>query len=266
MFREGFCYRFSRAIVRQPGRSAAAGLRAVDRGSPDFGRFRAEHEGYVHALERAGLSVVSLGAREEFPDSVFIEDDALCLPEGVLLLKPGAPSRSGEATALGRDLADMGIDVLPCDCSGSIDGGDVLVTDSVVLVGLSSRTDRAGFEWLKSVLGGWGYAVSAVQTPDAVLHFKSDCCVLDGHTVLATRRLSEAACFARFRVLPVPDGEEAAANCVRVNDTVLVPAGFPRTADLLAREGYAVLPVPVSQANLLDGGLSCMSLRWAKPA
>jgi len=266
MFRAGLSYRFSGAIVRQPGRSVAAGLRAVDRGSPDFERFRAEHEAYVRALERAGLSVVSLGAREEFPDSVFIEDDALCLPEGILLLKPGAPSRSAEADALGRDLEGVGIEVVPLDGSGSIDGGDVLVTDSVVLVGLSSRTDRAGFEWLKSVLEGWDYEVSAVQTPAGVLHFKSDCCVLDGATILATQRLSGAACFDAFRVLTVPEGEEAAANSIRVNDRVLVPEGFPQTAGLLAREGYRVETVPVSQAALLDGGLSCMSLRCGQQA
>jgi len=261
MSREGLSYRFSRAIVRKPGRSVAAGLRAADRGSPSLERFRAEHEAYVRALEGAGVAVIALGAREEFPDSVFIEDAALCLPQGILLLKPGAPSRTGEASALGRDLADLGIDVESSECNGSIDGGDVLVTDSKILVGLSSRTDRAGFEWLRSALERWGYTVAAVHTPEGVLHFKSDCCVLDSSTVLATSRLSAASCFETFRVLTVPGGEEAAANSIRVNDTVLVPDGFPETAGLLAREGYQVETVPVSQAALLDGGLSCMSLR-----
>jgi dimethylargininase len=129
------------------------------------------------------------------------------------------------------------------------------------LVGLSERTDRRGFEWLKSELEALGYSVHAVRTPEGVLHFKSDCCVLDSDTVLATYRLSAAECFAPFRVLTVPRGEEAAANSVRINDTVLVPAGFPATAALLGKEGYAVETVAVSQASLLDGGLSCMSLR-----
>lgn len=258
----GRSYRFSHALVRPPGRSVARGLRAVNHGTPDWNRFRAEHRAYVGALERAGLEVIVLGALEEFPDSVFIEDDALCLPEGFVLLRPGAPSRTGEARALGHDLTGLGFEVTPCESGGHIDGGDVLVTDSMVLVGLSQRTDRAGFQWLKAVLERWGYAVHAVRTPAAVLHFKSDCCVLDSGTVLASRRLADAACFEPFRVLTVPSGEEAAANSVRINATVLVPRGFPATTDLLLREGYVVETVPVSQANLLDGGLSCMSLRW----
>ena len=260
----GFSYRFSAAIVRQPGRSIGRGIRTVDRGAPDFEQFQLEHRDYVRALERAGLQVTVLDALEAYPDSVFIEDAALCLPEGVVMLRPGAPSRTGEAAALSTELAELGHAVTACAADGFIDGGDILATESAILVGLSERTDRRGFEWLKSVLVGWGYPVQPVRTPERVLHFKSDCCVLDSDTVLATHRLSAAECFASFRVLTVPRGEEAAANSIRINATVLVPAGFPATAALLSREGYAVETVAVSQANLLDGGLSCMSLRIPK--
>jgi dimethylargininase len=259
---EGFSYRFTDAIVREPGRSVTGGLRAADRGAPDIGRFTAEHKAYVRALERAGLSVTALSALEEYPDSVFIEDAALCLPEGAVMLRPGAPSRTGEPGQLATDLASLGHEVHLNDSDGFIDGGDILVTDSVILVGLSSRTNRAGFEWLKTVVGAWGYAVLAVHTPDHVLHFKSDCCLLDSNTILATSRLAGAECFAPFRVLTVPPGEEAAANSIRLNDKVLVPAGYPATGALLSRENYALETLRVTQAALLDGGLSCMSLRF----
>jgi dimethylargininase len=257
----GFSHRFSAAIVRKPGRSVARGIRAIERGPPDVARFQQEHRDYVRALQRAGLRVTVLDALEEYPDSVFVEDAALCLPEGVVLLRPGAPARTGEAAALGAELRALGHAVTACDADGFIDGGDILATESAILVGLSGRTDRRGFEWLAAVLADWGYPVRAVRTPPGVLHFKSDCCVLGSDTVLATYRLSDAECFAPFRVLTVPRGEEAAANALRVNDAVLVPAGFPATADLLARAGYAVESVAVRQASLLDGGLSCMSLR-----
>ena len=261
MTREGLSYRFSAGIVRKPCHGIASGIRAVDRGSPDFERFRLEHAEYVRALERAGLQVTVLSELEAHPDSVFIEDAALCLPEGLVELRPGAPSRTGEASLLAGTLAGLGYDVIRCESDGFIDGGDILVTDTGILIGLSDRTDRRGFEWLKTVLEGWGYPVRAVRTPEGVLHLKSDCSVLDSKTILATHRLAAADCFESFRVLAVPPGEEAAANSIRVNDTVLVPAGFPATAELLVREGYAIEPVPVSQPGLLDGGLSCMSLR-----
>jgi dimethylargininase len=261
----GFSYRFSAAIVREPGQSVARGIRATDQGPPDFERFRLEHREYIRALERAGVQVTVLRALEAYPDSVFIEDAALCLPEGIVMLRPGALSRTGEAVALSTTLADLGHEVIACESDGFIDGGDILATESAILVGLSERTNRRGFEWLKSLLESWGYPVQAVRTPEGILHFKSDSCVLDSDTVLATYRLAGADSFTSFKVLTVPRGEESAANSIRINDTVLVPAGFPATAELIAREGYAVETVAVSQASLLDGGLSCMSLRIPVP-
>lgn len=167
---------------------------------------------------------------------------------------------------LAETLAGFGSEVVQWESDGFIDGGDILVTDAAVLVGLSERTDRPGFDCLKTTLERWGYDVRAVRTPEGVLHFKSDCCVLDSETILATSRLSGSGCFASFRVLTVPPGEEAAANCVRVNDSLLVPAGYPATAEFLACKGYAVETLAVTQPSLLDGGLSCMSLRWNRGA
>jgi len=261
VLREGFSYRFTDAIVRSPGKSVVNGLRAVDEGVPDFELFQKEHKAYVSALEGAGLNVRLLPPLEEFPDSVFIEDTALCLPEGVVILRPGAPSRTGEATASATELANFGYNIRHLGADGFVDGGDILVTDMVILVGISARTTKAGFDSLKDVLGSWGYPVQAVHTPKNVLHFKSDCCLLDSETILATSRLSGDECFAPFKVLTVPSGEEAAANSIRVNDKVLVPRGFPATLELLVRADYDVEEVPVSQAALLDGGLSCLSLR-----
>jgi len=254
-------YRFSDAIARRPGRSVVRGIRSIDQGSPDFERFLREHRAYLEALQRAGAKVTVLDALEEFPDSVFIEDDALCLPEAIVMLRPGAPSRTGEPALLAGVLEDLSYEVVRCDGEVFIDGGDILITDSAILVGLSGRTNRQGYNWLRSVLGAWGYPVEAVNTPRHVLHLKSECCVLDSETVLASHRLAATACFASLRVLTVPAGEEAASNTVRINDTVLVPAGFPATAELIAREGHAIEMLPVTQASLLDGGLSCMSLR-----
>lgn len=260
--REGLSYRFTRAIVRPPGKSVVDGLRDVYRGKPDHGVYLSEHGTYVKALEQAGLEVYTLPALEAFPDSVFVEDTALCLPEGIVILRPGAPSRRGEADAMAADCQALGLEIHRLGGEGTVDGGDILVTDREVLVGASERTDQAGFDALREILGNWDYTARLVETPAAVLHFKSDCSVLGPNTVLATHRLSNAPGFESYEVLEVPRGEEAAANSIRVNDTVLVPEGFPATADLISAAGHSVKTLPATQAALLDGGLSCQSLRF----
>ena len=82
---EGISFRFTDAVVRRPGLSIAEGLRAVDRGLPDIKQFASEHDTYVKTLERAGLKVEVLPPLEAFPDSVFVEDAALCLPGATVL-------------------------------------------------------------------------------------------------------------------------------------------------------------------------------------
>ncbi|HUT49113.1 MAG TPA: dimethylarginine dimethylaminohydrolase [Alphaproteobacteria bacterium] len=262
--RNGFSYRFTDAIVREPADSVVNGLRSNDGPPPDAGVFRTEHAAYIAALERAGVEVRTLPALEDFPDSVFIEDAALCLPEGAIVLQPGAPSRTGEAPAVEPALRETFPAVRVLGPHGSVDGGDILVTETSVLVGLSSRTDAAGFAALAEVLGSWGHEAETVRLPANVFHFKSDCSLLDGGTILASRRLANADCFKSFRVLQTADGEEPAANAVRINDTVLLADGYPRTAELIVNAGFTIACVPAGQAAILDGGLSCLSLRYSR--
>ena len=262
MAAEGLSYRFTRAIVRLPAPSVVNGLREIDRGEPDHATYLREHAIYVEALESAGLEVSTLGALEEFPDSVFVEDTALCLPQGIVILRPGADSRLGEADRMAADCASLGLETVGLTGEGRVDGGDILVTDREILVGASQRSDPAGFRALRFIVEDWGYAIRLVQTPRGVLHFKSDCSILGPETVLASPRLSGAPCFDAYEVIETPPGEEAAANAIRVNDTVLVAAGYPRTAERLSAAGYDIEVLPASQAALLDGGLSCQSLRF----
>lgn len=260
--REGFGYRFECAIVRRPGRSVVDGLRAEDRGAPDQATYLEEHAIYVSALEQAGLDVVVLPALNDYPDAVFVEDTALTLPEGVVVLNPGAPTRRGEALVMEADCRRLGLETHWLGGEGTLDGGDVLVTGREILVGLSARSNPAGFISLDALLTSFGYTVRAVRTPPGVLHFKSDCGLLGEDTVLATRRLAETDCFTSYRVIEVAPGEEAAANAIRVNDTVFMPEGFSRTAERVTSAGFHVQELPATQAALLDGGLSCQSLRF----
>ena len=257
---------FTHTVVREPPLSVAAGLREIDSGDPDIQAFRQQHTLYCDALRRCGVKVIALPALESCPDSVFIEDAALCFTDAAVVLHPGAPSRRAESASLRPYLQDIFVSVYELEGGGHVDGGDVLVTDTTVFAGLSARTDRAGLAALQAVVETLGYQFRAVDTPAGVLHFKSDCALLDPDTVLATSRLASGDCFDGLQVLVVPEGEEAAANCIRVNQHVLLSEGYPRTQELLAAAGYSLIELPTDQAALLDGGLSCLSLRFSLTA
>lgn len=257
-------YRFTHAITRRPAASILAGLRAVDTGAPDLARMQAHHADYITALKATGATVIELPALEAFPDSVFVEDTALCLPKGAIVMRPGAPSRLGEATEMAPALTALYTHVLHIEGQDSyIEGGDILVSEREILVGRSARTNAQGIAELTRLTAPWGHSVREVHTPPGVLHFKTDCSLMDGETVLATDRLAASGCFADYRVIAVAEGEEAAANAIRFNDTVLFPAGFPRTRDRLVAAGFNVTEIGNSECAKLDGGMSCLSLRFS---
>ena len=254
-------HNFTHAIVRKPARSVVAGLRAGAGPDPSFDGVAGEHAAYAAALVNAGVAVTILPALEAFPDSLFVEDPALVFPEGAILLRPGARSRAGEVAEIAPALRDKFETVLALE-EGCADGGDILTTPERVMIGLSARTDKAGAEGLMRLLAKLGRRSSIVETPKDVLHFKTDCALIDEETVLTTPRLARSGAFKGFREILAAAGEDAAANALRVNDRLFVGAGFRRTIDALDREGFAVTPLSVDEIGKIDAGLSCMSLRW----
>jgi dimethylargininase len=232
-------YEFDSAIVRLPSTSVVNGLRADDRGNPTYEGVLAEHAAYVGALESAGVSVQVLDPLEEFPDSIFVEDPALVFTSGAILLRPGISAREGETAVIAPVLRDRFERVLELQ-RGYVDGGDVLTTPELGLKG------------------------TIVETPANVLHFKSDCSLVSEDTVISTSRLAASGVFNGFKQIIVPDGEEAAANALRVNNVVFVGTDYPQTIALLQSNGFNVQPLKTSEIAKIDAGLSCMSLRWHK--
>jgi len=255
---------FTHAIVREPGRSVVNGISSASR-APAYDGVVAEHRAYVAALRGAGLTVDVLPPLEAFPDSVFVEDPALVFPEGAILLRPGVASRLGEAEEMRAPLKKHFDRVLELEGEQYADGGDVLVSQDEVFIGLSKRTNRAGAGRLVELLAQLGRKARIADTPADILHFKSASSLLGEDTVMATKRMADSGIFAHLKVLVVPEDEEGAANFLRINDTVLVGDRYPRTIEMLDREGFAAKPVKIDEIRKLDAGLSCMSLRWRKP-
>lgn len=259
-------FHFTHALCRTPAPSAVNGLRADGGPDPDFAELAAEHDAYVAALRGLGLTVDVLPPLDDFPDALFVEDVALTFPEGAILLRPGAPTRAGEVAHIRGALAARHPRLLAMagagPDSGYVDGGDVLRLADRVIIGLSARTDRAGAEELAALLGDLGHRAVIAQTPPGVLHFKTGCGLIDADTILAVPALADCPEFAGLEVVPTPPGEEAAANVLRVGDTLLLGDRWPATRALVEGRGIAVRALPTAEIARIDAGLSCMSLRW----
>jgi dimethylargininase len=256
-------FRFTRAIVRPPSANFADGLTSVALGTPDFALALEQHAAYCEALERAGLELVRLPEDPAHPDATFVEDTAVLAARCKVLTRPGAESRAGEVAAIGAVLATLGIEPQAIEPPGTLDGGDVCDADGHFFIGVSQRTNWDGAAQLAALLTEAGYASACIDiraVPD-ILHLKSGIAALGDGRIVAIDALAGHPTLKNHELVHVPPGEEYAANCVRVNDTVLVAAGFPGMRRSLERLGYEVASLEMSEFRKMDGGLSCLSLR-----
>lgn len=253
---------FTHAIVRVPCENFAAGLTtSTHLGAPDYDLMLRQHDAYVDALRGAGLTVITLPPENDFPDAHFVEDTAVVVPEVAVITNPGAPARRGEertvAPTLGRYKRLARI-----EGPGTLDGGDVLLVDRHFFVGLSERTNEEGARQFAEVMGAYGYTVDAVPVGRG-LHFKSGVNHVGGRTLLVTPGFADLPALAGYEALVTPEGEDYAANTLYVNGTLLTPAGFPGVRRLLDGLGLPVVELDMSETRKMDGGLTCLSLRFA---
>jgi dimethylargininase len=256
--------RFNHAIVRPPASTFAAGITSSGLGPPDLALALEQHDAYCRALERLGLSLVRLVPDPDFPDSTFVEDAAIATTRGAILTRPGAASRAGEVTAIGAVLEAWFPDLGEITAPGTIDGGDVCEAGQHFFIGLSGRTTPEGAAQLAEWLGRHRFSSSVIdiRTMSGLLHLKTGLSGLGERRLLAAGEIAGHPTLSGWEIVRVPAGEDYAANCIRINDALLVAQGFPVTSALLGELGYDMVPLAMSEYRKMDGGLSCLSLRW----
>jgi dimethylargininase len=233
-------------------------LTHLERQPIDFDQAVAQHRAYEACLAELGAQVVSLPAEPELPDSMFVEDPAVVVDEVAVLTRMGAESRRAETESLAAVLARYRPLARMC-APATLEGGDVMRIGRTLYVGLSSRTNAAGVWQLREALAQFEYEVRGVEVRGC-LHFKSACSPLGGDAVLANRGWIDEAALKGLEVIDVPQGEARAANVLAIGGTVVVPAAFPKTAEMLEGRGWKVRTLDISELMKAEAGLTCSSI------
>jgi len=255
---------FRHAIVRTPGNNFADGLTTVDLGIPAFEKTIQQHQQYCEALKKCGVELVKLPADLRYPDSTFVEDVAILLPKVAILTNPGADSRKGEVEEIKPAISKYYQNVYTIKSPGTLDGGDICEAGSHFFIGISERTNEEGGRQLAEILAKAGYSSSFVEVrgvPD-ILHLKSGIAYLGENNLVLINAFSNLPQFKSYHIIQVEENENYAANCVRVNNFVLLPDGFPKIKKSFLKLGYQMISLDMSEYRKMDGGLSCLSLRF----
>ncbi len=254
-----FLPNYRRALVRKPGNRFAEGQTSAKGGKPFLPAAIMQHEHYCEILEAIGLELTVLEADERFPDGCFVEDTAVITEEVAIITRPGVSSRLGEEEAIAAVLAEER-PLAYIRAPGTLDGGDVMRIGSHFYIGLSGRTNEEGARQLADILDQYGYSSSIVPVT-SVLHLKTGITPLAPGLFVAIEEFAKRPEFQNS--LLVKGGDAYSANCLRINDILLIPiSSSARFKKQLADHGLSFVEAHMSEFRKMDGGLTCLSLLW----
>ncbi|MBN7772590.1 dimethylarginine dimethylaminohydrolase family protein [Clostridium aminobutyricum] len=255
---------FKNCIVRRPCKAMVEGITsAPELGKPNYELALKQHDTYIEALKQCGVEVLVLDALDEYPDSCFVEDPAVITSKCAIITNPGAASRNGEKAeilpAIKKFFNDDQIEYI--QTPGTLEGGDVMMVGDHFYVGRSARTNEEGIKQFIAILEKHGLTGSEVPL-EKVLHLKTGVNYIENNNMLVSGEFIDKPEFAKYNKLIIPEEEAYAANCIWMNGKVIVPEGYPAVEKAVKDAGYEIILVDTSEYRKLDGGLSCLSLRF----
>lgn len=255
---------FKNVIVRKPSKTLCEGITsAPELGKPDYNLAIEQHKLYVEALKKCGVNIIELEALEEFPDLCFVEDTAVLTKKCAIVANPGISSRNKESLyiidTLKKFYPKENIEYIKSP--GTLEGGDVMMVGNHFYVGKSARTNKEGITQFISILEKYGLTGSEIALEE-VLHLKTGINYIENNNMLVSGEFINKKEFERYNKIIIPQSESYAANCIYVNNTVIVPLGYPKVKESIENLGYNVICVDTSEFRKIDGGLSCLSLRF----
>ena len=233
-------------------------LTHVARTPIDVAQARQQHAAYEDVLRELGCRVERVPAAPESPDSVFIEDTAIVLPDVALITRPGAASRQAETAAVAEAL-QVYRRLFTIEAPGTLDGGDVLTIGRTLYIGQRARSNESGIAQARAFLSPFGYTVIGVPVAGC-LHLKSAVTQVAERTVLIQPLWIDGDLFSDLERIEVDPSELYAANALRIGEQIIYPAAFPKTARRLEGCGIRIRAVDASELAKAEGAVTCCSL------
>lgn len=254
---------FTRILARKPAHNMADGITTQNLGKPDIDLAMQQFNAYIDALRSCNLNVTVLPPNDEFPDGHFIEDPAIVFHDMVFVCRSGEKSREAEGEDIAKHLSHLNQIRIEGD-TARVDGGDILFCADRVLIGLSDRTNREGAEQLTTALQSVQSELRVDIVPfSGVLHLKTALNELAPGVFVMGPELQTNYDLSFAEVHVLPEHESYAANLVPINDTLLIADGYPKLAEITGQYyGNKVIALEMSEFEKMDGGLSCLSLRY----
>lgn len=223
-----------------------------------------QHDTLILTLEEHSIEVILLPPDESFPEQVFTRDIGFTLGRTVFVAKMGRKIRQGEETVLKTWLEQQHIAFYDLT-KENIEGGDVLIDQHTIWVGISDRTTEKASAKLQSLIPD--YNVMSVPFKKKYLHLDCVFNVLSPDVALifppAFRKQELDLLAARYTLIEVTESEQftLGTNILSIgNKRVISLPVNKKVNEQLQKQGYHVIEVDISEIIKSGGSFRCITL------
>ncbi len=251
------------ALVCKPAKTIGKGLRLKDTGDPDFEKTKLQHSDYMNALKNFGYELITMPPCKEFPDSVFVEDPAIIISDTLIITRLRSPKRSGEEAKVLNALLPYFNKIFQVPFPGFIEGGDVLIANQKIYIGLSGRTDQNGADGLAKIARDHSrfshIDIKIFEIPKNWLHLKGGVSYHKNNVITASENIARHFESSGSRLIVTPGDERFGANCISEGTSMLVHKDRKKTKAIIEKAGFTTKEIDLSEYDKIDGAMTCLS-------
>ncbi|MGM5474356.1 dimethylarginine dimethylaminohydrolase family protein [Bacillus pumilus] len=224
----------------------------------------AQHKQLIQTLKNHQVRPIMLPANDCYPEQVFTRDIGFTIGHTLFVSSMAAPVRQGEEQFLKEWAQENGFKTVSLT-NGTIEGGDVLVDQTRVFVGMSKRTNPAAIHELKKELPD--HDIIPIHLPPHILHLDCVMNILSHDEMLiypeAFKKEDLHLLNMHYHLIEISEQEQftLGPNVLSIGQkkVISLPLNQETNAALTAH-GYTVIEVDFSEIIKSGGSFRCCTL------
>ena len=246
----------NKAIVRELGKNYKKCITSHPLGhTVNLMLAKEQHAKYCQLLTELGLELIKLPAKDDYPDSCFVEDNAVVYKKKAFITRMGAESRRGEEDDVGEILREY-FKVGKATAPATIEGGDVVHLPQRLLCGITQRTNLMGVTQMKE----WFNVRVDTITNTSIVHLKSYMKYLGHNKIITTNEYEKHPLLEELELIIIPKEESYSVNCLAINDNVIMSNKFLYAQEKVKNAGFIVYSLNMSEFEKCQASLTCLSI------
>lgn len=223
-----------------------------------------QHAEFVTTLKKYEIDVILLPYHKKYPEQVFTRDIGFTLGETIFVANMATDARAGEESVLKQWLEDEEISYFNL-VKEHIEGGDVIIDQDTIYVGLSNRTDEKATSHIKRLMNT--FTVVTIPFKENYLHLDCVFNVVSPEVALiyppALTEEDIELFSSRYELIEVSEQEQfqLGTNVLSIGNKRVISLPVNKNVNNeLRKRGFEVIEVDITEIIKSGGSFRCCTL------